>query len=69
MNGARYFMRREEYQPPRTPPDSPFRQFVVRCLHCESFKLKLSVHYDEDEGAEILIMQCKQCRRSEKVVV
>jgi len=27
MNAARYFMRREDYQPPQTPKDSPFRQF------------------------------------------
>src|SRR5208283_2709924 len=27
FGGARYFQRREDYQPPQTPRDSPFRQF------------------------------------------
>jgi hypothetical protein len=29
MNAARYFMRREDYQPPTTHADSPFRRFNV----------------------------------------
>jgi hypothetical protein len=27
MNLARAFMRREDYQPPETPADSPFQRF------------------------------------------
>jgi hypothetical protein len=38
MNGARFFMRREDYQPRKTPRDSPFRQFDVKCLHSGIFK-------------------------------
>src|SRR5450759_1831979 len=29
MNAAQFFMRREDYQPPQTPADSPFRRFTV----------------------------------------
>ncbi len=41
MNSARYFMRREDYQEPQTPSDSPFRKFIVHCLKCGSYQLQL----------------------------
>jgi hypothetical protein len=66
---ARYFMRKEECAPRKTPAESPFRNFDVRCLYCESYKLKLGVQFDESEGAEILIMQCTKCRKTEKLVL
>ncbi|MEO5803420.1 MAG: hypothetical protein ABIR24_07805 [Verrucomicrobiota bacterium] len=62
-------MRREDYAPRKTPDESPFRNFHIRCLRCESYKLQLAVHYDETEGAEILIILCQQCCQAEKVVV
>ncbi|MEO5804020.1 MAG: hypothetical protein ABIR24_10865 [Verrucomicrobiota bacterium] len=53
FNGARYFMRREDYAPRKTPDESPFRNFHIRCLRCDSYKLQLAVQYDESEGVEI----------------
>jgi hypothetical protein len=40
-NSARWFQRREDYQPRQTPKDSPFRQFDVKCLACGSYQLRL----------------------------
>jgi hypothetical protein len=34
MNAARNFMRREDYQPPQTPVDSPFWWFGMSWLKC-----------------------------------
>ncbi len=62
-------MRREDYAPRQTPAESPFRNFDVKCLRCESYRLKFAVQYDESEGAEILILLCQQCRQAEKVAV
>ena len=42
MNSARAFMRREDCEPERTPAESPFRNFIVRCLRCRSFRVRLS---------------------------
>jgi len=50
MNAARAFMRREHYQPPQTPADSPFRRFMVACLKCGSFKLKVIGEFDSNAG-------------------
>ena len=50
MNSARWFMRRIDDAPRRTPADSPFRQFVVRCLKCDSSLLRVSCQFDEESG-------------------
>ena len=41
MNAARWFQRREDYQPPKTPPESPFRKFDVKFLACGSYQMRL----------------------------
>ena len=43
-------MRREDYQPPQTPADSPFRRFTASCLKCGSFKLRVIGEFDSDAG-------------------
>jgi hypothetical protein len=50
MNAARYFMRREDYQPPKTHPDSPFILFNVSCLKCQSYRLKIISEFDSETG-------------------
>lgn len=65
MNAARFFMRREDYQPPETPADSPFRKFNVSCLKCGSFKLQLRSQFDEDVGVLQVILYCPACRQQE----
>ena len=63
----RAFMRREDYQPKTTATDSPFRHFVVHCLKCGSFKLKVRGEYDEEAGELALIFLCPRCRTSERI--
>jgi hypothetical protein len=62
---ARAFMRREDYQPPQTPAESPFRRFIVHCLKCGSFKLRLVSEYDEESGELAVILFCPACRQRE----
>jgi hypothetical protein len=65
MNAARFFMRREDYQPPQTPADSPFRRFTVSCLKCGSFKLRLAAQMDEEAGEMAVALVCKRCPQRE----
>ncbi len=62
---ARYFMRREDYQPRQTPGDSPFRQFDVSCLKCGSYRLRLVSEFDEESGEIAVVLFCPQCRQRE----
>jgi len=65
MNSARYFVRREDDEPRRTPPDSPFRKFDVKCLKCGSYRLSVSSEFDGELGELGLILCCSRCRVSE----
>jgi NMD protein affecting ribosome stability and mRNA decay len=65
MNAARYFMRREDYQPPQTLRESPFRRFTVRCLKCGSYRLQLKWQYEEQSGELSLVLFCSRCREQE----
>lgn len=67
MNGARYFMRREDYQPPTTPTDSPFRKFDVTCLKCRSYQLRVISAYDEESGEQRVSFVCTNCRQTEEI--
>lgn len=69
MNAARYFMRREDYQPPQTPTASPFRRFVVSCLKCGSVKLRLISERDEDSAEAKFFLYCPKCREREQLPV
>jgi len=59
MNAARYFMRREDYQPRQTPAGSPFRRFDVTCLHCGSYDLRFVAQTDEEAGEMAVVLVCK----------
>jgi hypothetical protein len=65
MNAVRYFMRREDYQPPQTPSDSPFRKFDAKCLRCGSYRLQLVAQSDEESGEMSVVLICKQCPQQE----
>jgi hypothetical protein len=67
MNAARWFMRREDYQPPRTPAESPFRRFKVSCLACRSYRTRLEAQFDEETGEMTLLLICLRCRQWEKL--
>lgn len=67
MNAARFFMRREDYQPPATHADSPFRRFTVRCLQCESFKLRVVSSHDDDTGETKTFLVCSRCGEHEEL--
>jgi hypothetical protein len=69
MNAARYFMRREDYQPKTTPADSPFRQFMVSCVKCGSFKLRVLGEFDSDSGEVKVFLFCPSCRMCEQLLV
>lgn len=67
MNAARWFMRREEYQPPQTPGDSPFRHFLVSCLKCGSYRLRVISEFSEESGTLDVFLFCPRCRSREKL--
>jgi hypothetical protein len=69
MNGARYFMRREDYQPRQSPAGSLFRQFDVKCLKCRSYDLRLVTQMDEESDEMAVVLVCKYCRQQEIVPV
>jgi hypothetical protein len=69
MNAARFFMRREDYQPPQTPPDSPFRRFVVHCLKCGSYRLRVIGEPCEETGETNVYLYCPACHAREKLPV
>ena len=69
MNAARAFMRREDYQPRTTPPGSLCRAFLVSCLHCASFDVRLLSQSDEDAGEVALVLVCRRCQARERLSV
>jgi len=69
MNAARYFIRRADDEPPRTPPESPFRLFDVKCLKCSSYRLCLTSDFDDEAGVLRLTLTCSRCRQCEVLKV
>jgi hypothetical protein len=69
MNAARCFQRREDYQPPQTPRESPFRKFTVRCLACGSYQLRLVAQFDEAAGEMAVVLVCSKCPQRETLPV
>lgn len=69
FSSARFFMRREDYQPEQTPDISPFRQFKVNCLKCGSFRTRVLSQYDEESGEMILILLCTHCGQRERLPI
>ena len=65
LGGARYFQRREDYQPRQSPAGSPFRKFDVKCLACGSYQLRLVAKMDEEAGEMSVVLVCKKCRQRE----
>ena len=68
MNSARYLIPRADDEPKRTPPESPFRRFVVRCLKCDSHHLRVSAEFREDAGEICLVLHYTKCGEREQVV-
>ena len=64
---VRYFQRREDYEPPKTSVDSPWRQFVVRCLKCESGKVRVGVVFEDGEPR--VYLYCPRCNLREALTV
>ena len=63
MNSARYFIRREDDESPRTQAESPFRHFDVKCLKCGADHLALASGFDETTGDQRLLLTCSRCRQ------
>jgi len=69
MNAARCFQHREDYQPPQTPRESPFRKFTVRCLACGSYQLRLVAQFDDAAGEMAVVLVCSKCPQRETLPV
>ena len=69
MNAARWFQRREDYQPKQTPRESPFRNFNVSCLKCGSYQLRTTLEFDEQSGETRLLLLCNKCPNREIMAV
>lgn len=69
ITGARWFQRREDYQPPTTISDSPFRHFNVNCLKCGSVKLRVIAEHAEDDADVKVYLFCPGCRSRELLPV
>ncbi len=69
MNSARRFIRRKDDEPPRTPAESPFRQFDAKCLKCGSYDLRITGAYAEGVGEARLIVLCGRCRQVEHLTL
>jgi hypothetical protein len=69
MNAARFFMRREDYQPnqPRNP--SVCGQFNISCVKCESADITIIGEFDEDGGELAVYLYCPRCRVRERLKV
>lgn len=67
MNSARAFMRREDYAPRASPAESPFREFLVSCLHCQSFRVRTVIEFNEDAGETWIVLRCRTCGKVERL--
>jgi len=65
VNSSRYFIHREGDEPPRTPPESPFRRFDVKGLKCGLYRLVLTSGFDETTGEQRLLLTCSRCLQCE----
>jgi len=64
---AMTFQRREDWVTPKTSAESPFRDFVVHCLRCGSFKLRVIGEHDGDSGEVKAYLFCPCCRVRERM--
>ena len=65
MNAARWFQRREDYQRPQTPADSPFCKFDVKCLACGPHQLRLDAQMDDEAGEMAVVLVYSRCPQRE----
>jgi hypothetical protein len=62
-------MRKEDYEPRRTPEESLFRCFDVKYLKCDCYKMTVTAHYDEQTGETFIVFFCGRCRQKEQIWV
>jgi transcription elongation factor Elf1 len=60
-------MRREDYAAPQTSMDSPWRQFVVTCLKCNTAKVRAGVVFEDGEPR--VYLYCPRCNLREAIAV
>ena len=68
-SAARAFQRHEDWMIPETHPDSPFERFVVQCLKCQSYRLRVIAEYDDEAGEFQVFLFCTKCRARERLPV
>ncbi|TAK94408.1 MAG: hypothetical protein EPO07_16740 [Verrucomicrobia bacterium] len=50
------------------PADSPFRNFIVRCLKCDSYLLRIASAYDKESGQHRARRICTKCGQTEELL-
>jgi hypothetical protein len=60
---------REDYQLAKTPEESPFRKFDVKCLACGSYQLRLVAQIDEEAGEMAVVLACNRCPQREQLLI
>jgi len=53
--------------PPKTPVDSPLREFLLCCNHCHSNRVRFAASFDEEAGELKVKIICCQCRNTETI--
>lgn len=53
--------------PAQTPSDSPFREFMVQCLKCHSWKLRVICEQDSESEEMAAYLFCPRCRARERL--
>ncbi len=69
MNGARYFQRREDYQPPQPRNPAVCTRFDISCVKCGSANLKIIGSTDEESGELAVYLFCPRCQIRERLNV
>jgi hypothetical protein len=69
MNGARYFLRREDYQPKKARNEALLTLFDVSCVKRDSVNLKFISEFDDDSGETAVYLFCPRCRQRERLRV
>jgi hypothetical protein len=67
MNAARYFMRREDYQPKKARNEALLTLFDVSCVKCDSVNLKFIIEFDDELGETAVFLFCPRCRQRERL--
>ena len=69
MNAARYFMRREDYQPNQPRNAKVSKLFDISCVKCNSVNLNIIGEFNDESGEQAVYLFCPRCRVREQLTV